>query len=343
MKLIPLYRVRFTYPEGWEIHLASSDSTESQNFFLAEGVLKAVDDVSFDISENETVALVGESGCGKTIVALSIINLVPQPGRIVQGRVVFLNKNLLDLSPQRMPEIRGREIGMVFQEPASSLNPVYTVGYQIIEVLKEHKSLTHHEAETAAIRLLGETGISEPEKRAKAYPFELSGGMQQRVAIAIAICAQPKLLIADEPTTALDVTVQAEILDLLRYLQERYKMAILLITHDLGVVAEMAQRVLVMYTGKIVEIASTRELFRNPKHPYTMGLLHSVLRLGAGRDEPLQGIPGSVPDFLKLPSGCTFHPRCPIGDTSCTSEFPPLLEIAAERWCACYKVQSEKS
>ena len=204
-----------------------------------------------------------------------------------------------------------------------------------------HRGLSRHEADIEAVRLLGATGIPEPERRARAYPFELSGGMRQRAVIAIATSARPKLLIADEPTTALDVTVQAEILDLLRHLQEQYKMAILLITHDLGVVAEMAQRVFVMYTGKLVEMARTDTLFQLPKHPYTQGLLNAVLRLGAGRKEPLRGIPGTVPDFLNLPSGCTFHPRCPIGDSSCTTEFPPFREISFDRRCACYKAQAD--
>ncbi|MGH9531841.1 MAG: ABC transporter ATP-binding protein [Terriglobales bacterium] len=310
-------------------------------FFLDEGVLRAVDDVSFEIGENETVALVGESGCGKTIVALSMIRLVPPPGRIVQGKILLNGDDILNAPAERIREIRGKAIGMVFQEPGAALNPVYTVGYQLGEVLQLHRGLLRREAEREAVTLLGETGIPEPERRAKAYPFELSGGMRQRAVIALAISARPKLLIADEPTTALDVTVQAEILDLLRHLQERYKMAILLITHDLGVVAEMARRVFVMYTGKIVEVARTEALFRFPKHPYTQGLLNAALCLGAGQNEPLRGIPGSVPDFFNLPSGCTFHPRCPIGDSSCTTEFPPLREISIDRMCACYKVGAD--
>ncbi len=311
------------------------------HFFLDEGVLRAVDDVSFAIDKQETVALVGESGCGKTIVALSIIGLVASPGRIVRGKVIFGRDDLRQVGPEELRRIRGRAIGMVFQEPGAALNPVYTVGDQISEVLQLHRGLSKHAADTAAIELLGDTGIPEPEKRAKSYPFELSGGMRQRAVIAIATSAHPKLLIADEPTTALDVTVQAEILDLLRHLQEKYGMAILLISHDLGVVAQIAKRVLVMYTGKIVEVAPVGELFNDPKHPYTKGLLSSVPRLGAGRTEPLRGSPGGVPDFLNLPVGCTFHPRCPIGDASCTSEFPPLLEISRGRHCACYKVGSQ--
>ena len=307
-------------------------------FFLDEGVLRAVDDVSFTVDEGETVALVGESGCGKTIVALSLINLVPPPSRIVRGRVVFLDEEVTQASPERLRQIRGRGIGMIFQEPGAALNPVRTVGDQISEVLRAHQTPTRHEAWRTAIRLLGDVGIPDPERRAKAYPFELSGGMRQRAVIAIAMSVGPKLLIADEPTTALDVTVQAEILDLLRSLQERHGMAMLLITHDLGVVAEMANRVMVMYTGKIVEVAPADALFDAPCHPYTKGLLASIQHLGAGRKEPLKGIPGSVPDFLSLPPGCTFHPRCGLADSSCTAEFPPLYRVGSERQCACYKV-----
>ena len=311
-------------------------------FFLDEGELRAVDDVSFTLEEGETVTLVGESGCGKTIVALSIINLVPAPGRIVQGRILLEGEDLLQTTRERLREIRGRKIGFVFQEPGAALNPVFTIGNQIGEVLRAHRGMLKHEAQAQVIRLLGDTGIPEPEKRAKAYPFELSGGMRQRAVIAIAIATQPKLLIADEPTTALDVTVQAEILDLLRHLQEQHRMAILMISHDLGVVAGIADRVLVMYTGKILEAASATDLFHDPQHPYTKGLLASVPKLGSGRDEPLSGIPGSVPDFLQLPSGCTFHPRCPIGDQTCRAEFPPLEKISDQRLCACFKVEAER-
>jgi len=307
-------------------------------FFLDEGPLKAVDGISFHVDEKETVGLVGESGCGKTIVALSLLNLIPSPGRVVGGRIIFDGEDLRQVTAERLRQIRGGGIGMVFQEPGAALNPVYTIGYQIAEVLRLHRGLSKHEADAEAVRLLGETGIPEPEKRARAYPFEFSGGMRQRAVIAIAISARPRLLIADEPTTALDPTVQKEMVKLLGYLQEQYKMAILLITHDLGVVAEMAARVMVMYTGKLVEVAPTHALFRAPKHPYTQGLLNAIPRLGAGRKEPLRGIPGSVPDFLSLPSGCTFHPRCPLGDDSCKSAFPPIRDLSYLRQCACYKV-----
>ena len=310
-------------------------------FFLDEGPLKAVDGISFHMDEKETVGLVGESGCGKTIVALSLLNLIPSPGRVVGGRIIFDGEDLRQVTAERLRQIRGGGIGMVFQEPGAALNPVYTIGYQIAEVLRLHRGLSKHEADADAVRLLGETGIPEPEKRARAYPFEFSGGMRQRAVIAIAISARPRLLIADEPTTALDPTVQKEIVKLLGYLQEQYKMAILLITHDLGVVAEMAARVMVMYTGKLVEVAPTHALFRAPKHPYTQGLLDSIPRLGAGRKEPLRGIPGSVPDFLSLPSGCTFHPRCPLGDDSCQSAFPPIRDLSYLRQCACFKVDDD--
>lgn len=309
-------------------------------FFLDEGILKAVDDLSFTVEEQETVALVGESGCGKTIVALSIMKLVSLPGRIVEGKVLFNEEDLLQVNPERLRQIRGSEIGLVFQEPGAALNPVFTIGHQIGEVLRLHRGMTKHEAKAEAIRLLGDTGIPEPEKRFRAYPFELSGGMQQRAVIAIATCTRPKLLIADEPTTALDVTVQAEILDLLRYLQDQYRMAILMISHDLGVVAGIADRVLVMYTGKAMELASVRDFFHRPRHPYSQGLLSAIPRLGGGKGELRPGIPGAVPDLMQLPAGCTFHPRCLIGDASCRLEFPPLRRISDERLCACYKVSA---
>jgi oligopeptide/dipeptide ABC transporter ATP-binding protein len=311
------------------------------SFFLDEGVLRAVDGISFNIDEKEVVALVGESGCGKSIVALSLLNLIPWPGRVVSGSIIFNGVNLLRVNREKLRRIRGSDIGMIFQEPGAALNPVVTIGRQITEVLRLHRGLGKHEADMEAIRLLGETGIPEPEKRIKSYPFEFSGGMQQRAVIALAVSGRPRLLIADEPTTALDVTVQGEILDLLSYLQEQCNMAILLITHDMGVVTRMAKRVMVMYTGKLLEVAPTLDIFREPKHPYTQGLIQSIPRLGTGRKEPLRGIAGTVPDFLGLPSGCTFHPRCPISNTSCTMEFPPMNDIAIQRKCACYMVEAD--
>ena len=307
------------------------------SFFLDQGELRAVDGVSFEIEEGETVALVGESGCGKSIVALSILDLVPAPGRIVRGEVHFGQNDLLRATPEKLRQVRGREIGMVFQEPGAALNPVFPIGRQIAEVLELHQGLSRRDAQAKAVRVLGDVGIPDPEKRANAYPFELSGGMSQRAVIAIATCTRPKLLIADEPTTALDVTVQAEILDLLRDLQDRYRMATLLITHDLGVVAETAQKVLVMYTGKLFETGPTEAIFNKPRHPYTKGLLGAITRLGAGRQVPLQGIPGAVPDLIDLPSGCTFHPRCALADGKCSAAFPPSRQMSADVSCACYK------
>jgi len=308
-------------------------------FDLDEGVLPVVNGVSFAIDERETVGIVGESGCGKTIVALSILGLIPPPGRMVAGRIVWQGVDLADVDATAMRRIRGGEIGLVFQEPDSALNPVMSVGRQLVEVLQLHRPLTRHEADREAVRWLAETGIAEPESRFRAYPFELSGGMRQRVVIALAACAEPALLLADEPTTALDVTVQAEILELLTHLQDRHRMAILLISHDLGVVAQMASRVLVMYTGNIVESGPTAEVFAAPHHPYTQGLLASVPRLGAGRSAPLQGIPGAVPDLLDLPEGCTFHPRCALADSACRERFPDTVGTGMGREAACFKLE----
>jgi len=306
-------------------------------FFLDEGVLKAVDGLSFDVDAGETVALVGESGCGKTIVALSLLGVVPSPGRVVGGSVRFDGVDVVRASPAELRRVRGAGIGIVFQEPGAALNPVHTVGRQIADVVQLHRGLTRREADAEAVRLLGEMEIPEPEKRAKAYPHELSGGMRQRATIAVAVSARPRLLIADEPTTALDVTIQREILDLLARLQRDFGMSLLIITHDIGVVEEIARRVMVMYAGKLVEVGDAERVFRDPRHPYTQGLLRSVPRLGSGRKTPLVGIPGVVPDLLALPPGCSFHPRCPLGDASCTAAFPPLDPVAG-RLCACYKV-----
>jgi oligopeptide/dipeptide ABC transporter ATP-binding protein len=309
------------------------------SFFLEEGELRAVDGVTFHIDEAETVALVGESGCGKTIVALAILDLVPSPGRIVGGRVLFRHEDLQKVTREKLRQIRGGDIGIVFQEPGAALNPVFPIGRQISEVLELHRGMLRHEADREAVRMLGGVGIPEPEKRVKAYSFELSGGMRQRAVIALATCTRPRLLIADEPTTALDVTVQAEILDLMRDLQERHQMAILLITHDLGVVADMARRILVMYTGKLFETGPTDRVYDNPRHPYTKGLLGAIPRLGLGKSVPLKGIPGAVPDLLNLPSGCTFHPRCPLADEECMEVFPETRVMGMARECACYKAK----
>ncbi|MCS6875041.1 MAG: ABC transporter ATP-binding protein [Pyrinomonadaceae bacterium] len=286
-------------------------------FFTSEGTIKAVDDVSFQIKEGELVCLVGESGCGKSVTALSIIRLVPPPGKIVNGRIIFKGENLVEATEERMREIRGNSIAMIFQDPMTSLNPVYTVGEQIAEALRLHRKMSRREAREAAIEAMREVAIPDPSKRAKDYPHQLSGGMRQRIMIAMALACDPDLLIADEPTTALDVTIQAQILDLLNELRRRRKLSILLITHDLGVVAEVADRVCVMYTGKIVEEAEVSEIFESPKHPYTQGLISSVPRLSESAQKRLQTIEGNVPNLLNLPSGCHFAPRCKFKQKEC--------------------------
>jgi oligopeptide/dipeptide ABC transporter ATP-binding protein len=252
--------------------------------------------------------------------------------------VVFEGHDLMRATAEEMRRVRGGGIGIVFQEAAAALNPVYRIGDQISDVLRLHQGMNKREAWRETVRVLGEMGIPEPEKRARSYPFELSGGMQQRAMIAIAMAGRPRLLIADEPTTALDLTVQAEIAELLEHIQDRYRMAILIISHDLERVAALSDRLMVMYTGRIVEAGRTRDLVATPEHPYTRGLLAAIPRLGAGSTEPLEGIPGAVPDLLDLPTGCTFHPRCPLAEEECTGAFPPIRTVGRERECACYKV-----
>jgi oligopeptide/dipeptide ABC transporter ATP-binding protein len=308
-------------------------------FFLDEGELWAVDGISFDVEAGETVGLVGESGCGKTIVALSILNLIPHPGRVVSGRVSFEGRDLLRLEPEEMRKVRGAGIGIVFQEAAAALNPVYRLGTPLADVIRLPRGLARPDAWREAVQVRAAMGSPEPEQRARSAPFELAGGMKQRAMIAIAMAGRPKLLIADEPTTALDLTVQAEISDLLRHIQDEYQMAILLISHDLQLVTEMADRTMVMYTGRLVETAATTNLIDDPRHPYTQGLLGAIPVLGAGSDTPLEGIPGAVPDLLDLPSGCTFHPRCRLADDECKLEAPPLEDVAYRHPCACYKVR----
>ncbi len=296
-------------------------------FHSDDGVAKAVDGVSYTIPAGRTLGLVGESGCGKSVTALSIMRLVPSPpGRIEHGEILFEGRNLLALSEPKMRRIRGNDISMIFQEPMTSLNPVFTCGNQITEVLRLHQGLSKKDALDRAIQMLAKVGIGNPESRVTEYPHQLSGGQKQRVMIAMALACNPKLLIADEPTTALDVTIQAQILDLLRALQAEFHMAILLITHDLGVIAEMTERVAVMYAGKIAELADAGELFANPKHPYTQGLFASLPKLGA-KTERLTVIPGVVPDPLDFPPGCKFHPRCPHAFDRCSREEPELRPV----------------
>ena len=308
------------------------------SFFTPRGEVRAVDGVSFTIDEGETFGLVGESGCGKSVTALSLLRLLDGNGRIVGGDIVFAGRRLLALSEEEMRSLRGDQIAMVFQEPMTSLNPVFTVGYQIGEVLEVHRGMSRKQARAEAIELLRLVEIPEPERRVDAYPHQLSGGMRQRVMIAMALACRPRLLIADEPTTALDVTIQAQILDLLAHLQQQFGMAVLFVTHDLGIVAERARRVAVMYAGRIVEEAETATLFRNPLHPYTRGLLRSIPRLGM-RVRRLAAIPGSVPDPLSLPSGCRFRDRCTYAVARCGEIDPQLEPFGDSRAVACIRAQ----
>ena len=310
-------------------------------FEVDEGELWPVNGVSFAVAAGETLGLVGESGSGKSMVALSIMDLVPSPGRVVAGEVAFEGLDLLSLGGAAKRRMRGGGIGMVFQDPAVSLNPVYRIGDQIADVVRLHRGLGKAEAWRETVHLLGDLGIQEPEKRARAYPFELSGGMRQRAQIAVAVAGRPKLLIADEPTTALDATVQAEICDLLKYIQGEFGMSILLISHDLAMVTDVADRIMVMYAGRIVEIGHWTAISREPRHPYTKGLMGAIPHLGAGSGRPLESIPGTVPDLTDLPTGCSFHPRCPEAGDDCQAALP-RLEDAGDRLCACFRVGRSK-
>jgi len=310
-------------------------------FEVDEGELWPVNGVSFAVAAGETLGLVGESGSGKSMVALSIMDLVPSPGRVVAGEVAFEGLDLLSLGGAAKRRMRGGGIGMVFQDPAVSLNPVYRIGDQIADIVRLHRGLGKAEAWRETVHLLGDLGIQEPEKRARAYPFELSGGMRQRAQIAVAVAGRPKLLIADEPTTALDATVQAEICDLLKYIQGEFGMSILLISHDLAMVTDVADRIMVMYAGRIVEIGHWTAISREPRHPYTKGLMGAIPHLGAGSGRPLESIPGTVPDLTDLPTGCSFHPRCPEAGDDCQAALP-RLEDAGDRLCACFRVGRSK-
>jgi len=289
------------------------------------GEARAVDGISFTLDRGDVLGLVGESGCGKSMTALSLMRLVPPPGRITGGRVLFEDRDLLGLTEREMRDVRGARMAMIFQEPMTALNPVLTVGSQVAESVFLHRPVSRRQAWQRATELLVEVGIADAERRVHDYPHQLSGGMRQRVMIAMAIACDPLLLLADEPTTALDVTIQAEILALLRSLRDRYGMAVLLITHDLGVVAEQADRVAIMYAGRIVEDATVDELFARPLHPYTQALLRSMPVLGARQDR-LETIPGQVPSLTRLPSGCAFRDRCPLQIDECAAAVPPLEE-----------------
>jgi phosphonate C-P lyase system protein PhnK len=310
-------------------------------FFTEAGVVKSVDGVSFQVRRGETLALVGESGSGKTVTSLSVLRLLAASGRIVSGQIQFINREgqkreLTELSEAEMRAIRGNEIAMVFQDPMSSLNPAYTVGDQIAESIMLHRKKRRREAMAAAAEMLNKVGISAAHLRVRDYPHQMSGGMRQRVMIAIALCCNPSLLIADEPTTALDVTVQAQILDLLRRLQDEFRMGILFITHNLAVVAETAHRVAVMYGGRVVEDGATAEIFSLPKHPYTRGLLNSI-PLMSRRAARLPAIPGSPPSPLTLPRGCAFEPRCRHAIAECSAAIPSLVSAGNEHWVRCIR------
>jgi peptide/nickel transport system ATP-binding protein len=310
-------------------------------FFTNSGLFKAVDDVSFTVRRGETLAIVGESGCGKSVSALSIMRLVPDPpGRIVGGSVTLEGTDLLGLDEAEMRKIRGDRISMIFQEPMTSLNPVMRIGDQITEAVQLHRSMTNKEAWKKAVEMLRLVRIPEPERRAVEYPHQLSGGMRQRAMIAMALACRPALLIADEPTTALDVTIQAQILALIVELQKELGTGLILITHDLGVVAQTAQRVIVMYAGKKVEEAGVEALFENPRHPYTRGLMASmpgVIGLGAKTDARLTEIPGMVPSLTNLPVGCAFAPRCAMAIDRCRAEYPPLRDFGDHHLSACWR------
>lgn len=311
-------------------------------FFTHDGTVKAVDGINLKVSKGETLGLVGESGCGKSVTALSIMRLIPNPpGKIVGGEIHFEGKNLLELNEKEMRKIRGRKISMIFQEPMTSLDPMFTIGDEIAEVIRLHQGLKKDEARKKAIESLKTVGMPDPEKRINEYPHELSGGMRQRAMIAMALSCNPTLLIADEPTTALDVTIQAQILRLIDELRKKFGTSVLLITHDLGVIAETCDNVAVMYAGHIVEHTDTNTLFRNPLHPYTKGLMKSIPRLDVDTKR-LEIIKGLVPTLLDMPSGCPFHPRCNFCSEGCTKELPKLIEVEKNHLVRCYLVRSSK-
>ena len=310
-------------------------------FYTMEGVVKAVDGVSYEIEAGETLGLVGESGCGKSVTALSIMGLIPwPPGRVVSGEVFFNGEDLLKMKGREMRAIRGNDIAMVFQEPMTSLNPVLTIGRQITETMELHLGLDKQGAKERAIELIRMVGIPDAERRMSQYPHQFSGGMRQRVMIAIALSCNPKLLIADEPTTALDVTIQAQILELMKSLSREFGAALMIITHNLGVVARYADRVNVMYAGKIIESGTARDIYGRPKHPYTMGLLHSVPRLDEPRRVKLDPIEGQPPDLINLPAGCSFLPRCRFAVDKCATEIPPLDTVEENHASACWEARN---
>lgn len=309
------------------------------SFFTPVGEVKAVNDVSLTMEDGEVLGIVGESGSGKSVTAYSVIGLISHPGKMVGGSITFDGREISGLREKDMRKLRGNEIGMIFQDPMTSLNPVYTIGNQICEVILLHTNKTRKQARERAIELLTEVGINEPTKRMKQYPHELSGGMRQRVMIAIALACEPKLLIADEPTTALDVTIQAQILELMMELKKKLGMSIIIITHDLGIVASMCKKIAVMYAGKIVEYGTAKDIFYNPKHEYTKGLLNSIPKLNAKTREKLKPIPGVPVDALNLPAGCPFAPRCDSCMKICLKQMPPYTSFSDVHYSACWLIQ----
>lgn len=313
------------------------------SFFTEEGEVKAVDDVSLKVAPGKTLGIVGESGCGKSVTSLSVLRLIATPpGKVVGGQILYRGKDLLLLSSEEMRKIRGKEISMIFQEPMTSLNPVFTIGNQLMEGIRLHEKLSASQSRERAVEMLKTVGIPSPEKRINEYPHQLSGGMRQRVMIAMALSCNPSVLIADEPTTALDVTIQAQILDLLKNLQKKFGMAIVLITHDLGVIAEVADDVAVMYAGKVIESGTVNEIFKNPKHPYTRGLLGSIPVLskdptGKVKKSRLETIPGIVPNLLHLPQGCRFQERCKYVEDRCKMNEPELRSVGQFQSIRCVK------
>jgi len=310
------------------------------HFYTEAGIVKAVDNVSFEIKKGESLGLVGESGSGKTVTALSVLRIIPKPGRIVEGKIIFKGKDLAEYSEKEMQKLRGTEIAIIFQDPSSSLNPVYTVETQLRDILLAHETLTKEECRKKILELLNLVGIPEAELRMREFPHQFSGGMKQRVAIARALALHPELLFADEPTTSLDVTIQAQVLDLLEQLKENLNMSLVMITHDMGIIAKMTTRVVVMYAGNVCEIARTGELFEQPRHPYTALLLAAVPRLDMKKT--LSIIPGNIPNLIEPPTGCRFHPRCKYASDKCKQTPPELIEIGPEHFIACHNWSSIK-
>ena len=305
-------------------------------FYTWAGIVKAVDGVNIDVNEGETLGLVGESGSGKSVTALSIIRIVPSPGKIVEGKIIYKGENIAEKKEKQLQDIRGKEIAYIFQDPATSLNPVFTIANQLVEVILRHQKISKKEALEKAIELFRLVEIPDPEIKIWNYPHQLSGGMKQRMAIARALASQPNLLLADEPTTNLDVTIQAQILELMKNLKKKLGMSMILITHDMGVVADTADRITVLYAGRVCETADTKTIFYNPKHPYTQALLTAVPSL-ALKTEKLNVIPGSIPNLIKPPKGCRFHPRCEYAQQICTKKIPELTEIEPGHKVACLR------